>query len=105
MEFFNTLSGLNVAEERSPEKASVMCCAVESLTLLLSPIVPHIAEECGRRSAIRRASCWRLAGLAGGCHRARGHLVVIQVNGKLRSRMTVAVDAADGRGQLEGAGG
>ena len=96
MECFNTLSGLNVAEERSPEKAGVMRFAVESLALLLSPIVPHIAEELwaalGHPQSILLASwpAWREDAIE-----REDTLVVIQVNGKLRSRMTVAVDAAD----------
>ncbi|MGE5256017.1 MAG: class I tRNA ligase family protein, partial [Hyphomicrobiales bacterium] len=96
MEFFNALSGLNVAEERSPEKAAVMRLAIESLALLLSPIVPHIAEELwealGHPQSILLAPwpAWREDAIE-----REETLVVVQVNGKLRSRMTVAVDAAD----------
>ena len=73
-----------------------MRLAFESLTLLLSPIVPHIAEELwaalGRPESILLAQWpkWREEALE-----QATVLVVIQVNGKLRSRMTVAADAAD----------
>jgi leucyl-tRNA synthetase len=96
MELFNALSALSVGEDRSPEKARVMRFAVESLTLLLSPIVPHIAEELwaelGHSQSILLAPwpAWREDAVE-----REESLVVIQVNGKLRSRMTVAIDAAD----------
>jgi leucyl-tRNA synthetase len=96
MELFNALSGLNVGEDPSPEKEGVMRFAFESLTLLLSPIVPHIAEELwaalGRSQSILLAPwpAWREDAIE-----REETLIVVQVNGKLRSRMTVAVDAAE----------
>jgi len=96
MELFNVLSALSVEEDRSPERGAVTRFAVESLTLLLSPIVPHIAEELwaalGHSQSILLAPwpAWREDAIE-----REETLVVIQVNGKLRSRMTVAVDAGD----------
>ena len=95
MELFNEMA-LVSRETPHPEQARVMRLAFESLTLLLSPIVPHIAEELwaalGRAESILREPWpeWREEALE-----QAAVLVVIQVNGKLRSRMTVAVDAAD----------
>jgi leucyl-tRNA synthetase len=96
MELFNALSALSVEKDPSPEKVGVMRFAVESMTLLLSPIVPHIAEELwsvlGHSQSILLAPwpAWREDAIE-----REETLVVIQVNGRLRSRMTVAVDAAD----------
>jgi leucyl-tRNA synthetase len=95
MELFNEMA-LVSRDTPHPEQARVMRLALESLTLLLSPIVPHIAEELwaalGRPESILLARWpeWREEALE-----QAAVLVVIQVNGKLRSRMTVAVDAAD----------
>ncbi len=95
MELFNTLAAV-VPDPASPRQASVMRLAIETLCLLLSPIVPHVAEELweelGRRGSVLLAGWpeWDPAALA----RAEA-LVVIQVNGRLRSRMTVAADAAE----------
>jgi leucyl-tRNA synthetase len=95
MELFNEMA-LVGRETPHPEQARVMRLAFESLTLLLSPIVPHIAEELwaalGRPESLLLAQWpkWREEALE-----QAAVLVVIQVNGKLRSRMTVAVDAAD----------
>jgi len=95
MELFNEMALVD-RETLHPEQARVMRLAFESLTLLLSPIVPHIAEELwaalGRPESILLAQWpkWREEALE-----QAAVLVVIQVNGKLRSRMTVAVDAAD----------
>jgi len=67
--------------------------AMESLTLLLSPIVPHFAEELwqalGHRGSVLLAP-WPQ-------HRTDALqedelLIVVQVNGKLRSRFQVATD-------------
>ncbi|HSO62436.1 MAG TPA: leucine--tRNA ligase, partial [Desulfobacterales bacterium] len=95
MELFNAMA-LVSRETPHSEQARVMRLAFESLTLLLSPIVPHIAEELwaalGRPESILLEPWpeWREEALE-----QAAVLVVIQVNGKLRSRMTVAVDAAD----------
>jgi leucyl-tRNA synthetase len=70
--------------------------AVEALVLMLSPFAPHMAEEL-----------WERLGHAGGLAQAswpsfdpevaRAELLVIpvQVNGKLRSRLTVPHDVSD----------
>jgi leucyl-tRNA synthetase len=69
---------------------------MEALTLLLSPIVPHIAEELwaglGHSQSVLLAPwpVWREDAIE-----RDEALIVIQVNGKLRSRMTMAVDAEE----------
>jgi leucyl-tRNA synthetase len=96
MELFNAISAIDRQEAEALEKSAVMRLAFESLTLLLSPIVPHIAEEIwaalGHRRSILLAPwpVWREDAIE-----RETALIVIQVNGKLRSRMTAVVNAAD----------
>jgi leucyl-tRNA synthetase len=76
--------------------ASVWREAIETLILLLSPMVPHLAEELWRH--LGHASSvylepWPQADAA--ALAAETRLVIIQVNGKLRSKIEVAVDAGD----------
>ena len=76
--------------------ASVWREAVEALILLLSPMVPHLAEELwhhlGHDSSVYLEP-WPQAEAT--AMAADTRLVVIQVNGKLRSKIEVAVDADD----------
>jgi leucyl-tRNA synthetase len=73
---------------------SVMKNAVEAMMLLISPIVPHITEELwhalGHSESILKAPWpkWNDDAM-----RAEEVLIVVQVNGKLRSRIMVPVDA------------
>jgi len=96
MEFFNALASMRMDADRSQNTAGVMRCALEALTLMLSPIVPHIAEELweglGHSQSILLAPwpVWREDAIA-----REEVLIVIQVNGKLRSRITVAADVAE----------
>jgi leucyl-tRNA synthetase len=68
--------------------------AMETVTLLLSPIVPHFAEELwselGHPDSILTASWPRYREDALVKDRLT---IVVQVNGKLRSRFTVDADA------------
>ncbi len=69
--------------------------SVESMVLLVSPMVPHIAEELwqvlGRSGSILNASwpVWREDAL-----KADEMVLVVQINGKLRSRISVPADAS-----------
>jgi leucyl-tRNA synthetase len=72
--------------------------AVEALVLMLSPFAPHMAEEL-----------WEQLGHPGGVvaagwpqfqeevARAEEVVVPVQVNGKVRARLTVAADSSDDR--------
>ncbi len=88
MELLNTLQS---TELDSPQSAPVMKEALQSMVLLLAPFVPHIAEELwqqlGHTEQIS-AAAWpdydRSAVVDDEV------LVVVQVNGKLRSKITVA---------------
>ena len=92
MELFNTLSDIDI-KNISNDHLPVIRLAMESLTLLLSPIVPHFAEELwgelGHDSSVLLAPWpqYRDDALV-----KEELLIVIQVNGKLRSRFQVAAD-------------
>ena len=95
MELFNTMSALDLQKNHG-QQLSVMRFAMETLTVLLSPIVPHFAEELwetlGHRSSVLLAPWpqYRMDALE-----QDEQLIVVQVNGKLRSRFQVATETDD----------
>jgi leucyl-tRNA synthetase len=95
MELVNAMYGIN-RKSNAPEAPRVMRFALESVVLLLSPVVPFIAEELwealGHRSSVL-LSAWPSYSEAA---LEEDHvLIVIQVNGKLRSRFTIPADTDD----------
>jgi len=92
MELFNVLSSIDT-EQPGPDQLPALRLALESLTLLLSPIVPHFAEELwaglGHDASVHLAPWpqYREAALV-----KDELLIVVQVNGKLRSRFQVDID-------------
>ncbi len=80
-----------------PESAAVLKEAIEALVLLMSPFTPHLSEEL-----------WEKLGRAGGLAaaawpsfdpdvaRAEELVIPVQINGKVRARVTVDADIADG---------
>jgi leucyl-tRNA synthetase len=99
MELVNMFSG-EAIQPTSDEEAGVIRFGLERIALLLSPIVPHFSEEI-----------WELLGHAPSIlqtpwpsYREEAlvrdeWVIVIQVNGKLRSRLTV--DAGTDRAVIE----
>ncbi len=93
MELFNTMSAIE-EDQSKPQQVAVMRFAIETLTLLLSPIVPHFAEELWE--ALGNSSSILLAPWPSYLEEALEKdelLIVIQVNGKLRSKFSVSSDA------------
>ena len=96
MELFNVLS--TTTGENSVEKADspVACQAVSVLLLLLSPMVPHFAaemwEQIGNSEPIENQLWPKFDAEA-----AKEDLltIVLQVNGKVRSRLQVLEDISD----------
>jgi leucyl-tRNA synthetase len=94
MELVNMMYGFPV-DARSPAITSLFRLAIETVILLLSPVTPHIAEEIWSElgnDSIFKAS-WPVH-----CPEALIKdmlLVVIQVNGKMRSKFSVSADADD----------
>ncbi len=95
MELLNDLALVTRAPDQ-PQQAALMRLALESVTLLLAPIVPHIAEELwsrlGKKESLLRAQWprWREEAIA-----QETAVVVVQVNGKLRSRLSLPAGLAD----------
>jgi len=93
MELVNTLYA---AEEESSEAEwpAVLRCAIESVIILLSPIVPHFCEELwsemGHSQSVLQAAWpeYREDALV-----KEDLLIVVQVNGKVRSRFTIGAKA------------
>ena len=96
MELVNQLYQTIDARPDDPAFWPVVREAVEAALLLISPIVPHIAEELwqelGHSESLMKTPwpTWRDEAL-----KAEEILVVVQVNGKLRSRLTIAADATE----------
>ena len=94
MELVNQMYQMLENPSRDDHFWPVMKNAAESVMLLISPIVPHIAEELwhalGHSESILKAPWpkWKEDAL-----RAEEVLVVVQVNGKLRSRIVIPADA------------
>jgi leucyl-tRNA synthetase len=86
--------GTPVAER--PETLAVLKEALDALVLLLSPFAPHTAEEMwemlGHESGLAAAS-W--PGYDPAVAKSTEIVVPVQVNGKLRSRLTIAPDTAE----------
>jgi leucyl-tRNA synthetase len=95
MELFNKMSTIQLQPDDAQQSA-VMRAAMESLALLLSPIVPHFSEELwetlGYKSSIL-LSPW--PGYRGDALEKDEFLIVVQVNGKLRGRFSVDMNADD----------
>lgn len=95
MELVNMLYGFQV-EGGSIQKASLFRQAIETVVLLLSPVTPHISEEIwfelGHDYSIYEAS-WPKHSEAALIKDT--FLVVVQINGKLRSKFSVSPDADD----------
>jgi leucyl-tRNA synthetase len=84
------------ASEVRPQSASAMREAIEALVIMISPFAPHTAEEL-----------WEMTGHQGGIENASWPsfdedvakadeiVVPVQVNGKLRSRLTVPAESPE----------
>lgn len=96
MELVNHIYQLEFSSIASPVKNEVLREAIETTILLLSPITPHIAEEL-----------WQLLGYTESISQApwpnfipevakeEEMVIVIQVNGKLRSQLVVPVNTPE----------
>jgi leucyl-tRNA synthetase len=97
MEMTNELGRVAADEaDRSPDVAAAVVEAVRTLVLLLSPFVPHIAEELwealGGQPGITQIP-WPAFDPA--LLERDSILIVVQVNGKKRGEITVPADASE----------
>jgi len=97
MELLNAATDYHRNVEADKRDAVLERDVAETLTLLLAPYVPHMAEELwrevlGHESSVHRAGwpSWDPAQAA-----ADEVEVAVQVNGKVRARLVVAADAAE----------
>jgi leucyl-tRNA synthetase len=101
MELVNEMYAFGDAVQKAgtarSESASVMREAIDALVVMISPFAPHTAEELwemtGHQGGIAQAS-W--PSFDEDVARAEEIVVPVQVNGKLRSRLTVAADTPEG---------
>ena len=78
--------------------AQAACVAREALDapiVMLSPFAPHTWKSCGRCTATRWAVGREMAGFDAEAARAEEIVIPVQVNGKVRGRLTVAPDRSD----------
>jgi leucyl-tRNA synthetase len=91
MELLNAVTRL---EDSSPQSAAVVREALEAVVLFLSPIVPHICHELwevlGHSTAVVDEHWPAVDESALDQDRVE---IVVQVNGKLRARISIAADA------------
>jgi len=96
MELVNHLYQTKDGIEATPQARSVWQEVVEALVVLLSPFVPHIAEELwealGHKDSIIKAPWPRYDREA---ITEEEVIVVVQVNGKLRDRLLIPVSAKE----------
>ncbi|MGA9536020.1 MAG: leucine--tRNA ligase [Desulfobacterales bacterium] len=95
MELFNTMAAFEPGEA-SATTIATMRLAMDTVVLLLSPIVPHFAEELwqalGHESSVLQEPWPKFSESA----LIRDKLeIVVQVNGKLRSRFNTDADTDD----------
>jgi leucyl-tRNA synthetase len=95
MELVNQMGTIDPSEDNELQDG-VVRHALESMTLLLSPIVPHFAEEIwqglGHADSVLLAS-WPTYDET--VLESETLTIVVQVNGKLRSRFEVAADTSE----------
>jgi leucyl-tRNA synthetase len=95
MELFNAMSAID-SEDQNKDTLAVMRFAVDTVILLLSPIVPHFSEELwqalGHDQSVLQEKWPTYTEKALVKDQL---LIVIQVNGKLRSRFTIDAGADD----------
>ena len=93
MELINTLYSVKRPAKDDKTALSVIREALEAAVLLLAPIVPHVTEELwqtlGHTTSVASAP-WPDFDPA--IAREEEMTIVIQINGKLRSRMTAPID-------------
>ena len=96
MEMVNFLYLVEDGEWESPETSPALREALEILLLMLSPFAPHVADELWEKIGCDGLACrqpWPEAD--DDMARAEEILVVVQINGKLRSKITADADATE----------
>ncbi len=103
MELVNSLYAMEAEREskgkanvKPPHRAEVLRYAVDTMTVLLAPIVPHLSEELWNRLGNKTSVLFAPWPSYSQEVLVKEELtIVVQVNGKLRSRFTVPADTDD----------
>ncbi|MBI2216542.1 MAG: leucine--tRNA ligase [Candidatus Rokubacteria bacterium] len=99
MELVNALHAFEAASADAmpaTERAALLREAVEAVLLLLGPFCPHVTEELWQRLGHTESVFKQRWPEADGTALAREEVtVVVQVDGKIRSRLSVDVNASD----------
>jgi leucyl-tRNA synthetase len=93
MELYNELAGY---ADRSPQGRAVMQEALDLMVLMLAPVIPHATQAMWRalgHDTLLVDERWPAADASALAQDTS--TIVVQVNGKLRGRIDVAVDAAE----------
>ena len=94
-------AGVSGSVVARPETLAVLHEAIEAVVLLLSPFTPHLGEELwevlGHREGVVAAG-WPV--FDSSVARAEEVVIPIQVNGKLRARLTVTLEASSDEAAL-----
>lgn len=96
MEFTNYLYTFKVPAGEETAYAALLKLAVEDLVLLLAPFTPHFSEELWEKLGHKESVFLHNLPECNKEYLYEGEAVIIlQVNGKLRGRLTVAMNADD----------
>jgi leucyl-tRNA synthetase len=96
MELFNALSSAAQGDGKSTIGAAIIKEGIEAMIIMLAPFVPHVAselwEQLGHRERLDSIAwpCFSEAALA-----EEQLLIVVQVNGKVRGKITVPAAMSD----------
>jgi leucyl-tRNA synthetase len=105
MELFNALSAAAQDRDKLAEGGALIKEGLDAMVLLLAPFVPHLASEIweglGHRENVDRAP-WPACSEA--ALEEEKLLIVVQVNGKVRGKITVPADVTQERIQSEALG-
>jgi leucyl-tRNA synthetase len=98
MELFNALSAAVQTGVRSSAEVTVIKQGLETMIVLLAPFVPHVAselwEQLGHREALDQVPWPEYSADA---LEEEKLLIIVQVNGKVRSKITVPADVTQDR--------
>jgi leucyl-tRNA synthetase len=96
MELVNDLYAFGEPEGARPQSIAVVAEAIEALVRMLSPFAPHTCEELwetlGHHDGLTKA---RWPEFDAAVAKAEEIVVPVQVNGKVRSRLTVPAEASE----------
>jgi len=102
MELFNTVSASAQEQTIREQAAPLIKEGVETIVKLLAPFVPHLASELWERLGHRESldqTPWPV--YSGEALEEEQLMIVVQVNGKVRGKITVPVDVTQERIQTE----